>query len=101
MVVSDNGSNFGTVRELKDLYEQKGKMRITRDGANKKVTWHFIPPYAPHFSGVHEAMVKCAKRALYHILKNTDITDEELMSAFIGAEDLVNSRPLTYQTSNP
>lgn len=102
MIVSDNGSTFvGSVRELKDLYEQIDKLRVTRDGANKKVTWHFIPPYAPHFGGVHEAMVKCAKRALYHVLKNTDITDEELMSAFVGAEDLVNSRPLTYQASNP
>ena len=46
-------------------------------------------------------MIKCAKRAIYAILQNADVNDEELTTAFIGAEALVNSRPLTYQTSNP
>jgi len=44
VMVSDNGSNFvGSVRELKVLYEQIDKVKISGDGANKKVTWHFIP----------------------------------------------------------
>ena len=46
-------------------------------------------------------MVKAAKRAIYGILQNADVTDEELMTAFVGAEGLVNSRPLTYQSSHP
>ena len=32
---------------------------------------------------------------------NADISDEELMTAFVGAEGLVNSRPLIYQSSHP
>ena len=28
------------------------------------------------------------------------MNDEELMTAFTGAENLINSRPLTYQSSN-
>ena len=35
------------------------------------------------------------------ILGNADITDEELLSAIVGAEALINSRPLTYQSANP
>ncbi|XP_068674533.1 uncharacterized protein [Montipora foliosa] len=46
-------------------------------------------------------MIKGAKRAVYAILGNADITDEELMTAFTGAEALLNSRPLTYQSANP
>ena len=46
-------------------------------------------------------MIKGAKRAIYAILSNADITDEELMTAFTGAEALLNSRPLTYQSANP
>ena len=29
------------------------------------------------------------------------MNDEELITAFGGAEDLINSRPITYQTANP
>ena len=32
---------------------------------------------------------------------NSDVNDEELMTAFTGAEALINSRPLTYQSANP
>ena len=52
-------------------------------------------------SGVHEALVKSAKKAIYHVLKDGDITDEELHSAFVSAEGLLNSCPLTYQSANP
>ena len=34
------------------------------------------------------------------ILNNADVKDEELMTAFCGAEALINSRPLTYQSAN-
>ncbi len=32
---------------------------------------------------------------------NGDVTDEELETAFTGAEALINSRPLTYQSTHP
>ena len=46
-------------------------------------------------------MIKSAKRAINAILGNADITDEELMTAIIGAEGLINSQPLTYQSTDP
>jgi len=46
-------------------------------------------------------MIKSAKRAAYAILGTADVTDEELMTTFTGAEALINSRPLTYQSANP
>ena len=67
---------------------------------NRRIKWRFNPPAAPHFGGVHEALVKTSKRAIYAILKGADINDEELMTAFSGAEEILNSRPITYQTSN-
>ena len=45
-------------------------------------------------------MIKSAKRAITAILKNADVKDEELMTAFCGAKALINSRPLTYQSAN-
>ena len=52
------------------------------------------PTRAPHFGGVFERMIKSAKKAIYKILKNKDVNDEELQTVFTGAESLLNSRPL-------
>ena len=46
------------------------------------------------------SLIKSAKRAITAILKNADVKDEELMTAFCGAEALINSRPLIYQSAN-
>ena len=46
-------------------------------------------------------IIKAAKRAILAILGNVDVNDEELMTAFTGAESLMNSRPLTYHSANP
>jgi hypothetical protein len=63
--------------------------------------WKFNPPSAPHFGGVFEAMIKSAKKAIKAILGNADITDEELHTAICDAERLLNSRPITFVSSDP
>ena len=101
-VVSDCGTNFvGAVNELKELYNQLDKEKIQHATADKEDKWLFNPPAGPHFGGAHEIMVKSAKRAIYGVLGNNDVTDEELITTFSGAESLINSRPLTYQTADP
>lgn len=100
-MISDNGTNFvGAVNELKELVDQLDKERIQRTTANKGIEWKFNPPGGPHFGGVHEIIVKAAKKAIYAVLGNSDITDEELITVVTGAEGLLNSRPLTYQTAD-
>ena len=102
VMLSDNGGNFvGANKELCDLVKELDQEKITKSTANQGINWKFNPPLAPHFGGVHESMIKAAKRAIHAILGNADITDEELTTAFTGAEALLNSRPLTYQSANP
>ena len=99
---SDNGTNLRAAnKELKSLILQLDQEKVKESIANKGIVWHFNPPLAPHFGGVHETMIKSAKRAINAILGNADITDEELMTAIIGAEGLINSQPLTYQSTDP
>ena len=103
-MLSDRGTNFiGAEKELKELVNElmKSKNKIKESTANKGIVWQFNPALAPHWGGVHETMIKTAKIAIYAILQSADITDEELVTAFTGAEALVNSRPLTYQSANP
>ena len=101
-VVSDNAGNFSAAeKELRELWSKINHKKIQSCFANHRITWSFIPPLAPHFGGVHEATIKSAKKALRAIFQSADITDEELQSAFIGAEALINSRPLSYQSADP
>ena len=67
--------------------------RILR--SDNRIKWHFLPPYASNFAGVHEVMVRAMKRALRHILTNSDTSDEELVTALTKSESLLNSRPIT------
>ena len=103
-VTSDNGTNFvGAINELSELVSKIDPDRVQQKTTHlfNKVKWHFNPPAAPHFGGAHEAMIKSAKRAVYAVLGNGDIRDEELITALAGVESLINSRPLTYHTSDP
>ncbi len=81
-MLSDNGTNFKSAdKELKYLVTQLDENRITESAANKGIKWRFNPPLAPHFGGVHETMIKAAKKSINAILGNADVTDEELMTA--------------------
>merc|ERR1712023_191257 len=46
-------------------------------------------------------MVKSLKRAVQAIVPNRDFTDWELYTAMCAAEDIVNSRPLTFVNADP
>ena len=98
-ILSDNGTNF--VAANKELCELICKdPKVQTNTTKKGIKWIFNPPYAPHFGGVFEIMIKSAKRAIMAILNNADVKDEELVTAFCGAEALINSQPLTYQSAN-
>ena len=100
-VLSDNGTNFiGAKNELEQL-EALDREKIQEDTGSYGVKWHFNLPLAPHFSGVHEVMIRAAKKAIYAILSCADATYEKLLSAVVGAEGLINSRPLTYRSVSP
>ena len=100
-IFSDNETNFkGADAELKSLVRELDE-KINQSIANKGVVWHFNPPLAPHFGGVHVTMIKSAKKAIQAILGKADVNDEEFATAIIGAKVLINSTPLTYQSANP
>ena len=97
----DNGTNFrGAERELGQLIQQLDQNQIQQHARDNGFEFRFNPPGAPHMGGVFESLIKSAKRAIRAVLKNVEFTDAELNAAFIGAEDLVNSRPLGYQTND-
>ena len=101
-ILSDNGSNFTAAEaELREAIANLDQTKIASETADQGITWVFNPPYAPHFGGVFESMIKTAKKAITAVLRDTSMKDEELLTAFTIAEGLINSRPLTYQSADP
>ena len=86
---------------MKELVSELDQDKIQQGTAHRGVKWNFNPPGAPHFGGIHEAMIKSAKKAIYGVIGNSDVTDEELITAVTGVESVLNSRLLTYQSANP
>ena len=68
-IFSDNGKNFkGADAELRFMISKLDNERIKQSIADKGIRWHFNLSFAPHFGGVHETMIKAAKKAIYAIL---------------------------------
>lgn len=101
-VICDCRTNFvGAVNKFKELVSKLDQDKIQQITAHRGVKWNFNPPGAPRFGGIHEAMIKSAKRSICGVIGTSNVTVEELITAVTGVERLFNSRPLTYHSANP
>lgn len=90
-IYSDNGSNFvGANKELKELrnmFTTTAEIeKITNTLSSEGISWHFIPPRAPHFGGLWEAAVKSFKFHFKRIIGNALLTFEEFYTIFTQIE---------------
>ncbi len=98
-IVTDNGANFtaayALLQKLAEAAQALGDTNRLPD-----IKWRFNPPYASHYGGVFETMIRAAKEALYHALPtHLTLTLEQLHTAFANVEAILNARPLGYVTS--
>ena len=107
-VFSDNGTNFvGAERELREASDELyASADLSEFFRTKRIEWLFQPPRTPHFGGAHESLVKSSKRALYRALVNEKErwrfpTENTLRTILFEVAGLLNSRPLTYVSSDP
>ena len=99
---SDNGTNFrGIEKELRDGLSTMDQDKIHCYLLKNGVKWNFIPPHAPHFGGAWERLVRTVKTALRATLKEQCVSEMVLRTALLEVEAAVNSRPLTYNSSEP
>ena len=102
-IYSDNAKNFVGAKSKLDEF---GKFLCENHdifasfGAQKGITWHFIPAYTPHMGGLWEACVKSLKYHLNRVVGQTLLTFEELATVFAKVEACLNSRPLCPVSNN-
>ena len=93
-MISDNGKTFMTasrrLRALFQLPEVRNHMEL------KQIKWSFNTPKALWQGGSLERLVKSVKRCLKKILGQSCVTYEELLTVLTEIGCVLNSRPLTY-----
>ncbi|XP_076301681.1 uncharacterized protein LOC143219696 [Lasioglossum baleicum] len=93
---SDNGTTFtGANNELARAYRAALRdPNFQNKSAHDKISWHFIPPVAPHFGGLWEAGVPSVKHHLRRVLGDPMLSFEEFTTLLCRIEACVNSRPI-------
>jgi len=99
-IYSDCGTNFkGANRDLQRLFSEPAAQELYSGAI--VCNWHFNPPASPHFGGLWEAAVKSCKYHLKRVIGIQMLTFEEMATLGSRIEAILNSRPITPQSSSP
>ena len=96
-VISDNAKTFKSA--AKTLAAALRDPEVKHYFADISVKWSFNLEKAPWWGGVFERMIQSAKRCLRKTIGNARLTYDELMTSVIEVEMILNSRPLSYVSS--
>src|SRR5208282_5466423 len=94
---------FGRARkEIGVLWKNLQQEQITTEIPD--IVWEFSTAYAPHLNGAVERIVGLTKKLLVNAVsqETSAIFDDEQFVTFVTkCEGILNSRPLTYTSSDP
>ena len=94
LVLSDNGKTFEAAAKVIESVVSSPEVQRYLDGVG--VNWKFNVPRAPWWGGVFERLVRSTKRCLRKVLGQAKFSYDELLTALVEIESVLNSRPLTY-----
>ena len=98
MIVSDNGKTFKAAAKL--LKAVMTHEDVQQYLAGVGVDWVFNLERSPWWGGVFERMVRNTKRCLKKMIGQARLTYDELLTAVTEVEAIVNSRPLSFISSD-
>ena len=92
-------SHHKASQELESAFKQWKMTDLNHELLQHKTQFFFNPPFGSHFGGIFERMIRSIRSVLRNTFSRDDLRDEDLLTAVIEAEYIVNSRPL-YPASN-
>lgn len=101
-IYSDNGSNFKKAsKEIQNALDNWPKDELIKFLTMRKCKWYFNAPLAPHTGGLWERNIQLIKKHLNIILHERSPREFVLKTLFAEIEGIINSRPLTFNSTNP
>ncbi len=105
---SDRGTNLvGAEKELnlalKEMNHEEIQKSLLRHNTSWCITWKRNPPTASHMGGVWERQIKSIRSILSALIREHSkmLDDESLRTLLAEVECIINSRPLTFPSSDP
>ena len=93
-IISDNGKTFKAA--AKTIANVLNHPEALQYFAGVGMQWSFNLEKAPWWGGIFERMIKSVKRCLRKTIGQAKLTYDELLTALTEVEMVVNSRPLSY-----
>ncbi|XP_028413601.1 uncharacterized protein LOC114536441 [Dendronephthya gigantea] len=101
---SDRGTNFiGAKGELAQAWNEMNQDHVRQFLLTKNCDWIMNVPHSSHMGGVWERQIRTVRSVISAIMTELgdQLDDETLRTLFAETENIVNSRPLTADVSDP
>ena len=97
-MISDNAKTF--ISAAQTIEDMLTSSEVQQYLTCLKVKWSFTLEKAPWWGGFYERMIQSMKRCLKKTIGKAKLTHDELSTALTEVEAILNSRPLSYISSD-